>query len=57
RSFWSGLKKKLLKHDHAWETPELGDKVIVHYVGTLLDGMKFESTRDRDDPLTIKLAK
>lgn len=28
----------------------------VHYVGTLLDGTKFDSTRDRDDePLTIKL--
>ena len=27
----------------------------VHYVGTLLDGTKFDSTRDRDEPLTIKL--
>lgn len=29
---------------------------LVHYGGTLLlDGTKFESTRDRDKPLTIKL--
>lgn len=27
----------------------------MHYVGTLLDGTKFESTRDKDEPLTIKL--
>ncbi|KAK7833096.1 peptidyl-prolyl cis-trans isomerase fkbp65 [Quercus suber] len=53
----SGLKKKLLKLGHGWETPELGDEATVHYVGTLLDGTKFDSTRDRDhdEPLTIKL--
>lgn len=51
----SGLKKKLLKRGHGYETPELGDEATVHYVGTLLDGTKFESTRDRDEPLTIKL--
>uniref|UniRef100_A0A2N9ENL6 peptidylprolyl isomerase n=1 Tax=Fagus sylvatica TaxID=28930 RepID=A0A2N9ENL6_FAGSY len=51
----SGLKKKLLKLGHGWETPELGYEVTVHYVGTLLDGTKFDSTRDRDEPLTIKL--
>ena len=27
----------------------------VHYVGTLLDGPKFCSTRDKEDPLTFKL--
>ncbi|GLT72287.1 hypothetical protein SLA2020_442370 [Shorea laevis] len=26
-----GLKKKLLKSGHGWETPELGDEVTVHY--------------------------
>lgn len=29
----------------------------VHYVATLADGTKFESTRDRDEPVTIKLGK
>ncbi|KAK6277642.1 hypothetical protein POUND7_017965 [Theobroma cacao] len=51
----SGIKKKLLKNGISWETPEFGDEVTVHYVGTLLDGTKFCSTRDKDEPLTFKL--
>ncbi|XP_022768625.1 70 kDa peptidyl-prolyl isomerase-like [Durio zibethinus] len=51
----SGIKKKLLKNGISWETPEFGDEVTVHYVGTLLDGTKFCSTRDNDEPLTFKL--
>ncbi|KAH9690005.1 peptidylprolyl isomerase [Citrus sinensis] len=51
----SGIKKKLLKNGVDWDTPEFGDEVTIHYVGTLLDGTKFDSTRDRYDPLTFKL--
>lgn len=51
----SGLKKKLLRRGESWETPEFGDEVTVHYIGTLLDGTVFDSTRDRAQPLTIKL--
>ncbi|XP_019436966.1 PREDICTED: peptidyl-prolyl cis-trans isomerase FKBP62-like [Lupinus angustifolius] len=51
----SGLKKKLLKRGHGLETPDFNDEVTVHYVGTLLDGTKFYSTRDRDHPLTFTL--
>ncbi|PQP97925.1 70 kDa peptidyl-prolyl isomerase-like [Prunus yedoensis var. nudiflora] len=36
---------------------ECGNLNLVHYVGTLLDGTKFESTRDKDEALTIKLGK
>ncbi|XP_028796053.1 peptidyl-prolyl cis-trans isomerase FKBP62 [Neltuma alba] len=49
----SRLKKKLLKRGHGWETPEFNDEVTVHYVGTLLDGTKFDSTRDRGEPVTF----
>jgi len=50
-----GLKKKLLKEGDGWETPEVGDEVEVHYTGTLLDGTKFDSSRDRGDPFKFKL--
>ncbi|KAK1269288.1 Peptidyl-prolyl cis-trans isomerase FKBP65 [Acorus gramineus] len=50
-----GVKKKLIKRGKGWETPELGDEVTVHYVGTLLDGSVFSSTRDGGAPLTFNL--
>lgn len=50
-----GLKKKLVKGGDGWETPEVGDEVEVHYTGTLLDGTKFDSSRDRGTPFKFKL--
>ncbi|XP_061360403.1 peptidyl-prolyl cis-trans isomerase FKBP62-like [Gastrolobium bilobum] len=50
-----GLKKKLLKEGEGWDTPEVGDEVQVHYTGTLLDGTKFDSSRDRGTPFKFTL--
>ncbi|KAE8714514.1 Peptidyl-prolyl cis-trans isomerase FKBP65 [Hibiscus syriacus] len=50
-----GLKKKLVKEGEGWETPDIGDEVEVHYTGTLIDGTKFDSSRDRETPFKFNL--
>ncbi|KAE8686833.1 FK506-binding protein 1 [Hibiscus syriacus] len=52
-----GLKKKLIKEGEGTETPKEGDEVEVHYTGALLDGTKFDSSRDTETPFKFKLGR
>lgn len=42
-----GLLKKVLVEGEGEETPPHGSEIFVHYTGTLEDGSKFDSSRDR----------
>lgn len=50
-----GVKKKLLAKGDGWAKPPKGSEVHVHYVGTLLDGTVFDSSRERGEPFVFKL--
>lgn len=50
----SGLKYVELKEGDG-ATPQTGQTVVVHYTGTLEDGTKFDSSRDRDSPFKFKI--
>jgi len=48
----SGLEYKILTPGTG-KSPKATDRVKVHYTGTLIDGKKFDSSYDRDQPATF----
>jgi FKBP-type peptidyl-prolyl cis-trans isomerase len=60
---WPGTKKTstgiryLVQHEGAGASPKPGDRVSVTYIGTLLDGKKFDEHSDPADPLTFRLGR
>lgn len=52
-----GVLKEIIKEGVGTETATPGCKAIVHYTGTLLDGTKFDSSKDRGQPFEFDLGK
>jgi peptidylprolyl isomerase len=50
----SGLKYVELE-EGTGASPERGQTVVVHYTGTLENGKKFDSSRDRNSPFEFKI--
>ena len=51
----SGLQYKVLA-EGTGQVAKDGDTVSVHYTGTLIDGSKFDSSVDKNQPLTVVLS-
>lgn len=50
----SGLKYIVIEEGDG-ASPQKGENVTVHYTGTLEDGTKFDSSRDRNRPFSFKI--
>lgn len=52
-----GVLKEIVTPGVGEDTPLAGDKVKVHYIGSLTNGTKFDSSRDRDEFFEFTIGK
>ncbi|KAI0036530.1 peptidyl-prolyl cis-trans isomerase [Vararia minispora EC-137] len=50
-----GVTIHIIRQGNGTDYPRAGDMVKLHYIGTLQDGKKFDSSRDRGDPFITQI--